>query len=146
MRLAFLFVCTWLSLWTVGCVEHRVVSDTRVPEVEIDPYGRILFQERQIESGKLARALRKADIQKDQQIRILIPKQQDRKLMGHIAGELRQGGFTRFVFVTNRAARSSVQEHRSGGLPPQQYGSPAVSPSRNLPPSLRNRPQQPGLK
>ncbi|MBQ7188619.1 MAG: hypothetical protein IJR99_04295 [Kiritimatiellae bacterium] len=121
------------------------MSDTRVPEVEIDSYGRILFQERQIEPGKLARALRKADIRKDQQIRILIPKQQDRKLMGHVAGELRQGGFTRFIFVTNRAARSSVQEHRAGGLPPQQYG-PAASTSRNLPPSLGNRPPQSGRK
>lgn len=146
MRLVFLFACAWLSFGTVGCVEHRVVSDTRVPEVEIDPYGRILFQGRQVEPGKLARVLRKSDIRKDQQIRILIPNQQDRKLMGHIAGELRQGGFTRFIFVTNRAARSSVQEHRSGGLPPQQRGSPAVAPSRNLPPSLQNRPLQSGRK
>jgi hypothetical protein len=106
-RLLILLFCCALA---GGCVTHRVISNTRKPEIVIDDYGRISLSGKTVERGKIAKAVRSAGFTQDQEINILIPDRPDRGLMASVAGELVKGGYKRTVFVKNRRAAGTLQQ------------------------------------
>ena len=91
-----------------GCITSRVIENTRVPEIAVDEYGAITFNNERLEIGKIARAVRSAGFERTQEINILVPDKPDRKLMAAISAELVRNGYTRTIFVTNRKATAAV--------------------------------------
>lgn len=96
-----------MTAWITGCAVSTVVEDTRTPVIEMNRFGDLLFHGEKLEPGKICKTLQRAGVRKGQEINIRIPQKADRQAMGHIAGELNKGGFTRIVFTTNRTASSS---------------------------------------
>ncbi|MBP5511589.1 MAG: hypothetical protein J6Z49_11785 [Kiritimatiellae bacterium] len=129
---AILLVLFMATVWIAGCAS-TVVEDTRTPVIEMNRFGDLLFHGEKLEPGRICTTLRRAGVRKGQEINIRIPPKADRRMMGHIAGELNRGGFTRVVFTTNRAANSTVQTY-TGKLPIQETPPPP-------PPQVLRRPR-----
>ena len=106
----YLFAISFLAahLCFTGCVTSRVVEDTRVPEITVDAYGAITFNNERVELDKLARAVKSAGITREQEVNILVPDNFDRMLRDRIYSAMLRGGYTRTIFVTSRKASSSV--------------------------------------
>jgi biopolymer transport protein ExbD len=107
----------WIGLaafliFGTACVSSRVVENTRVPEITVDAYGVITFDNEQVELKRLARKVRKAGIPREQEVNILVPENFDRSLRGKIYAELLRGGYTRTIFVTQRKASSFVPQEK----------------------------------
>lgn len=110
-----------------GCTS-TVVENTRSPVIELSRSGDLLFHGEKLERGRICRTLLRAGVRKGQEVNIRIPPNADRRAMGHIAGELNQGGFTRVIFTTDRTAASTKRNY-TGELPVKD---PAFQP-RQMP-------------
>lgn len=96
-----------LSAWT-GCTTTATVDSAQTPEIVIDESGRLTCNNKQLQLGKIAAALRSAGYKKTQEINILIPDPPDQKLMRSVSAELVCSGYTRTVFVTKRKATATL--------------------------------------
>ena len=96
-----------LACWN-GCTTSRVIENTRVPEIVIDAYGTITFNNERVEIKKIAAAVKAAGFEKTQEVNILIPDNPDRAIMRALSRELVLNGYTRTVFVKNRKATAVV--------------------------------------
>jgi len=113
-RLPFLTLALFLiasSVWN-GCTTSRVIENTRVPEITLDEFGVITFNNKRLEPGKIAEAVRAAGFKREQEVNILIPDNPDRAIMLSVSSELLQSGYTRTIFVKNRKASSTVPQTR----------------------------------
>ena len=124
-----LFFLFSAAVWINGCAVSTVVEDTRTPVIEMNRFGDLLWHGEKLEPGRICKSLQRAGVRKSQQINIRIPQNADRRAMGHIAGELNRGGFTRIVFTTNRTAASTKRDY-TGTLP---IPDPAFQPTPNQP-------------
>ena len=106
-KIVLLAVFATLTVWT-GCTTSRLIENTRVPEITIDSTGIVTFEGRQVQTDKLAAALKSAGIARTQEINIRIPDMNDRALMKSITAELIRGGYTRTIFVTPRKATATT--------------------------------------
>ncbi len=106
-KIALFALLATLTVWT-GCTTSRLIENTRVPEIIIDSTGIVTFEGRQVQTGKLAAALKSAGITKTQEINIRIPDMNDRALMKSLTAELVRGGYTRTIFVTPRKATATI--------------------------------------
>jgi hypothetical protein len=109
-RISFLFSLSAFAalLCGPGCVNTRVIENTRTPEIVVDAFGAITFNDKRIELKKLARAVKAAGITRDQEVNILVPERFDPALRSQIYAEMLRGGYTRTIFVTSRKATSLV--------------------------------------
>lgn len=103
LTLAFLALTCWN-----GCVNSRVIENTRVPEIALDESGTVTFNGKRVEPGKLAAAVKAAGFERSQEVTILVPDNPDRKLMSALSAELVRGGYTRTIFVKHRKASAVV--------------------------------------
>ncbi len=112
MRIRPIFICVLTALSVglcgTGCLSSKVVMDSRVPVLEIDDSGNVTFNEKSVKFGKIASALRSADIPRSAEIHIMVPDHPDRNAMQKVSGELIYGGYTRTVFVKKRKALSEL--------------------------------------
>lgn len=125
MALSFLVAV----LFSTGCASHRVLENTRKPEIEINEFGTISIYGKIVERNRLLREVKRAGFSTDQEVNILIPENPDRRLMQSIAGELVQGGYKRTIFVKKKRAFSSLQKAGKGVPPPP----PPRIPARTTP-------------
>ncbi|MBO7654336.1 MAG: hypothetical protein J6U40_05390 [Kiritimatiellae bacterium] len=114
----------------MGCVSHRVIEDTRKPELEITEFGILLVNGERVERGRLVKAMKRAGFTYDQEVNILVPDRPDRQLMKSVTGELVRGGYKRHVFVKNRRAMSDLPPTVQPGA---AKGKPAVPTSARQP-------------
>lgn len=113
-----------------GCVSHRVIEDTRKPELEITEFGVVLVNGERVERGRLVKAMKRAGFTYDQEVNILVPDRPDRQLMKSVTGELVRGGYKRHVFVKNRRAMSDLPP---AAQPGGARGKPAAPSSARQP-------------
>jgi hypothetical protein len=106
-KIALFALFATLTVWS-GCTTSRLIENTRIPEISIDRAGIATVNGRQVETGKLAAALKSAGITKAQEINIRIPDMNDRSLMKSLTAELIRGGYTRTIFVTPRKATATT--------------------------------------
>ena len=106
----YFFALSFLAahLCFTGCVTSRLVEDTRVPEITVDAYGTITFNNERVELDRLARTVKAAGITREQEVNILVPENFDSTSRNRIYSAMLRGGYTRTIFVTNRKATSSV--------------------------------------
>ncbi|HRR33903.1 MAG TPA: hypothetical protein P5026_07395 [Kiritimatiellia bacterium] len=95
-----------------GCVTSRTLEDTRVPEISVDSYGAITFDNERVELKRLANKVRAAGITREQEVNILVPENFDRSLRNQIYSEMIRRGYTRTIFVTQRKATSFVTSEK----------------------------------
>ena len=96
------FFCT--TLLVAGCATSRVVvEDSRSPEIRIDRLGDVTFYGKRIAPEKVGKAASSAKLSKESKVRVLIPENPDRNVMGRVAGSLHVKGYGT-VFVTERKA------------------------------------------
>ena len=93
-----------------GCISSRMVENTRVPEISVDSYGAITFDNERVDLKRLAGKVRAAGISREQEVNILVPANFDRSLRNKIYSEMIRKGYTRTVFVTQRKASSFVTQ------------------------------------
>jgi biopolymer transport protein ExbD len=93
-----------------GCVTSRMIEDTRVPEITVDDFGAITFNNARVELDRLSRTVRAAGITREQEVNIRVPEKFDAALRKRIYAEMLRGGYTRTIFVTDRKASSFVVE------------------------------------
>jgi len=91
-----------------GCTTSRVIENSRVPEIVIDEYGAITFNEKALKLGEIADAVKSAGFERSQEVNILIPDKPDRKVMRAVTAELVGHGYTRTIFVKNRKTSAVV--------------------------------------
>jgi len=102
------FFCT--VVLGAGCATSRVVvEDSHAPDVIIDRFGDITFQGKRVAPEKIASAVTSAKIPKKHKVRILIPENPDRDVMGKVAGYLHLAGYGT-VFVTDRKASIDLKK------------------------------------
>ncbi|MDR2848945.1 MAG: hypothetical protein LBW77_00120 [Verrucomicrobiota bacterium] len=95
-----------------GCVTSRLVEDTRVPEITVDAFGAVTFNDRRVELSNLAKTVKAAGITREQEVNILVPDNFSELLRKRIYAEMLRYGYTRTIFVTNRKATSATVEKR----------------------------------
>ena len=105
MRFLILTMLFFAVLFGAGCATtSRVIADTRSPDIVIDRFGDVAFQGRRVSPDEdIAKVVSSAGIPKKTKIRILVPENCDRELMGLISGRLIYKGYST-LFVTNRMA------------------------------------------
>lgn len=103
----FLNVLVALS-FCAGCVNTRVIENTRAPEIIVDDSGAITFNNQRVKLDKLAKTVKRAGIDRDQEVNILVPENFDRALRNRIYAAMIRSGYTRTVFVSNRKASAVV--------------------------------------
>jgi hypothetical protein len=101
MRFFIVLVFLSVVIFGAGCTTSRVIEDTRTPEITINTFGDVMFHGKHIAPEKIASAVKSAGIPKTQKIRILVPSEPDRHLMGRVAGYLHVAGYST-LFVTDR--------------------------------------------
>lgn len=106
MKVLITLVCG--LLFFTGCVSHRVIEDTRKPEIELTEFGHIKVNGELVELQDLLKATKRAGFERNQEVNILIPENPDRRLMRRVTGVLVQGGFQRTIFVTRKKAFSDT--------------------------------------
>ena len=107
--LAALLCCT-------GCVTSRVIEDVSAPEITVDAYGTITFNNERIELDRLVKTIKSAGITREQEVNVLVPNNFDRTLRDRIYVTLRRGGYTRTIFITKRKSSSFAT-----GKPPERF-------------------------
>lgn len=95
-----------------SCSTTRVVSNTRTPEVRIEASGIIRVGDRQVNPGKIGKALKSAGFSKDQEIKVLISDKNDRALMQAVSSDLVMSGFMRPIFITNKITESTTKKKK----------------------------------
>ena len=120
MKLLLLGVCCLFTL--TGCMSHRVIENTRTPEIELTEFGNIEVNGEPVEIQNLLRTVRGAGFGLDQEVNVLIPENPDRRLMQRVTGILVQGGYRRTIFVTKKKAFSDAtsQPKFQRGAPPSR--------------------------
>ena len=101
-----------IALCCASCTTSRVIENTRVPEVEIDTAGKIWIKDKSVQPGKIGKTLRSAGFRREQEVNILIPDTDNRRMMQSVTADLVRSGFTRSVFITNKSATSSVSKSK----------------------------------
>jgi len=96
----------------ISCTTSRVIEDTRKPEVVIDTYSKIWINDKPVVLGKIGRTLRSSGFRREQEVNVLVADPHDRRTMQAVTSDLVKSGFTRSVFITNKAATSSVQQKK----------------------------------
>lgn len=106
MKMSIILVCGLLVF--AGCVSHRVIENTRTPEIELTEFGKILVNGQPVEIQDLLSATQEAGFEKEQEVNVLLPENPDRRLMQRVTGILVHGGFHRTIFVSKKKALSDV--------------------------------------
>jgi len=110
---ALLFVC--------GCKTTSVVAETR-HEVRYNPNTRVFTFAKgnhpPFFPGEIAKALQKAGVQPDDEIRVNMHRLHDQVLITEIATQLSNNGFRRYVFCTDQVAESRGSFLRPYDKPP----------------------------
>jgi hypothetical protein len=98
-------------LCATGCVSSRLIDSTRgMPEISVDGFGAITFNNQRIELARLSQTVKAAGITRQQEVNILVPTNFDTTLRKRIYAEMLRGGYTRTIFVTDRKASSFVKD------------------------------------
>jgi len=105
----FIFICL-TAIFCISCTTSRIVSNTRVPEVEIESSGIIWVRDRQVRVGKIGKALRSAGFSKGQVVKVLVADKNDKRLMQAVSADLVMSGFKRPVFITNKITQSTTKK------------------------------------
>ena len=108
MRFFVLAVFFSVALLGAGCATSRVVEDTRHPEIVIDKFGVVTFQDKHVAPEKIASAVKSAGIPKGQKIRIFVPEARDHLLMRAIADNLMSAGYGT-LFITDKKATAGTK-------------------------------------
>ena len=104
MRFFILLTFFCAALFGAGCATSRVVvEDSRSPEIRIDRFGDVMFYGTRIAPEKVGKAAVSARIPKENKVRVLIPENPDRDVMGKVAGSLHVKGYGT-VFITEKKA------------------------------------------
>ncbi|MDA3923160.1 MAG: hypothetical protein PF904_00480 [Kiritimatiellae bacterium] len=96
----------------MSCTTSRVIENSRIPEVEIDTFGKIWINDKPVKLGKIGRTLQHAGFRREQEVNILVADTRDRRTMRAVTSDLVKRGFTRSVFITNKSATSSIKKKR----------------------------------
>lgn len=96
------------ALLCASCTTSRVVGDTGKPQVEVESSGIIWVGERQVEIGKIGKALRSAGFKKGEAIKVLVRDKSNRALMRAISSDLVMSGYMRPVFITTKITGSTT--------------------------------------
>lgn len=104
-------VAAVLSMLCAGCVQHRLLENTRVPEIELLDSGEVCFRGKIIKPDKVADELEDAGIPEEQEINILVNRQSNRRLMTYVMIQLGRAGYKRAIFVTPRSTSSDVKTY-----------------------------------
>ena len=112
-----LFGILFTLMLCAGCVQHRLLENTRVPEIEISDAGNVVFQGKIVKPSEVAEALADAGIPKTQEINILITANSDRRLMTYLIVQLDQAGYKRTIFISRRRTYSEVKKYTGSPIP-----------------------------
>ena len=110
IKITVLFIFT--TIFCTSCTSTRVISDSRTPEVEIESSGIIWVGERQVQLGRIGKALKSDGYDKDRTVKVLIADKRDRGLMQAVTSDLVMSGFKRPVFITNKITESTTKKKR----------------------------------
>lgn len=97
-----------VTMLVTACTTTRIIKDDRTPELTINNLGHIYFHDEQVSLGNIGKTIKRTGLYTNQEVKILIPENPDRHLMGAISADLLQSGYTRTIFITNRTAKSAV--------------------------------------
>ena len=108
-RTKLVSICVVIIGLCASCTTSRVVGSTKTPEVEVESTGIIWVGERQVQLGKIGKALRSAGVGRDQEIKVRMADKNDRGLMQAITSDLVMRGFKRPIFITNKKTESILE-------------------------------------
>lgn len=106
-----------LLMLCAGCVQHRMLENTRVPEIELTDAGAVVFRGKIIKPQDVSDVLEDAGIPKRQEINILVSGRTDRRLMTYIIVQLDRAGYKRTIFNSRRRTYSEVKKHTGAPMP-----------------------------
>ena len=100
----------FIAVFCTSCTTSRVIGDTRTPEVEVESSGIIWVGERQVQVGKIGKALKSAGFSVEKEVKVLVTDKGYRSLMQAISADLVMSGFKRPVFITNKITQSTTRK------------------------------------
>lgn len=107
-----MMVCIALLAAMTGCTTSKVITDSRNPEIQLTTSGEILFEERTISKEQVPLIFKERGIQRTQTILMRVPSEQTQRdylLMRSITDTLRQAGYSRIVFTTEKKATANLK-------------------------------------
>jgi|GEM_PF-6936366 len=105
-------LCLMIALLT-GCSTSTLVENDRDAEVKITNAGEIVYREQTITEKQIPDLLRDDNVKRGETIHILVPLEQEQRnyqLMRSIADTLKQAGYGRIVFTTQKKAIGKLKE------------------------------------
>ncbi|MFO7936717.1 MAG: hypothetical protein R6V06_03820 [Kiritimatiellia bacterium] len=98
----------FMTVFFTSCTTTRVISNSGTPDVEIESSGIIWVGDRQVQPGRIGKALRSAGYSKSGEIKVLIADKRDRGLMRAVTSDLVMSGYKRPLFITEKITRSTT--------------------------------------